>query len=494
MQRVDELLHSLREHGTLDSQGEFTVSLSEARRKLKQYHSSEPARYVLLLVSAGFASGGRSAAVTRRDHCLTIRFPGAYLSENELLQALDNPHNSASSAATDLVLGIQGALNHQAQEVKLRVLSQASPSYQWVLRADSEDSQSVSGTCCQLELELSLDRSWSERLRGILAHLGGYAGMSEEERLLDRYGDRCLLPITTNGQAVDRPLVLPVSLAGAIVGDIPHNRLAFPTDHRIDSRRWKGALALGDGAVTLVVHQIAYCQVDSLGVEGTVYWDSLQRDVSREKIVQNEVYQQLLDELQVVRCRLFEVLAGKLDNLRFIEVEKYLPDLVRLYLTKRISRQARTALWNWVVGQFPPEKCEGSTPSVVGLMRLLHLLIPHKIPEIVSEVMEDCADSVAQHHERAHTLIQATLETLRGVGPVDPLTEGYLLLGSGALHTLKSDERNAEKDWFQALKAAWSCPSDRAQELFHTHLAYPADHVAQQSATALRIFARRHSE
>ena len=122
VQRVDELLHSLREHGTLDSQGEFTVSLSEARRKLKQYHSSEPARYVLLLVSAGFASGGRSAAVTRRDHCLTIRFPGAYLSENELLQALDNPHNSASSAATDLVLGIQGALNHQAQEVKLRVL------------------------------------------------------------------------------------------------------------------------------------------------------------------------------------------------------------------------------------------------------------------------------------------------------------------------------------------------------------------------------------
>ena len=106
VQRVDELLHSLREHGTLDSQGEFTVSLSEARRKLKQYHSSEPARYVLLLVSAGFASGGRSAAVTRRDHCLTIRFPGAYLSENELLQALDNPHNSASSAALQGFVGV----------------------------------------------------------------------------------------------------------------------------------------------------------------------------------------------------------------------------------------------------------------------------------------------------------------------------------------------------------------------------------------------------
>jgi hypothetical protein len=58
---VEQLLAELREHGTIDSQGEFTLSLSEARRKLVQYHSSDKARYLLLLLAAGIAAGAGSA-------------------------------------------------------------------------------------------------------------------------------------------------------------------------------------------------------------------------------------------------------------------------------------------------------------------------------------------------------------------------------------------------------------------------------------------------
>jgi hypothetical protein len=257
---VDELLRSLREHGTVDSEGQFTVSLSQARRKLKQFHSSDPARFLLLMVSAGVAAGATRITVDRTDRSYRLWFAEAYLAEAELLETLEKPQNARpNSACSDLVAGIQGSFARQAESVEVDVFHPDHHSFGWRLTPDSEESLGVKPDGrhgVQVGVRLSWDLK--SRLLSLLASLGGYAGMTAEERLIDRFADRALLPLFLQGQPVPRPIVLPESPATAVFGALPEVNLARPCHARLSSNgQWRGVLALADEPVQVVLNGIA---------------------------------------------------------------------------------------------------------------------------------------------------------------------------------------------------------------------------------------------
>lgn len=493
MKDVDELLRSLREHGTVDSEGQFTVSLSQARRKLKHFHSSDPARFLLLLVSSGIASGATSIKVERAQRSLHLWCEDAYLPEGELLQTLEKPQSvNPNSGAGDLVAGIQGSFTQRAASVQVEVLHPQKRSYSWTLLPSSEESHEVRAEGRRgMEIWVRFEPRWDQRLKSLFTSLRGYAGMPPEERLVDRFADRSLVPITLDGQMVNRALVLPDSVASAVIGEMPENRVGSPFHVTWEGRDWRGVLALSSSPVQLVVNGISYCQIESLGVGGVVYCDNLIRDASREKIVQNAAYNSLVQDLQEHRWRLFELLAERIESLTLDQARPYLPPLLSAFLAGRLPADARRQIWSWMVGQVPDRVSSSLKPSVDGLVRLIEVLLPEGRDRVIADLLDECADATAADDSRALQLTRTTNTALRALaGPRDHLLEGYLLLASGALHALKGDKISAEKSWFEALNTAWSCPSQKAQELFHVHLGYPEAHIARQAASVLRMYSR----
>lgn len=495
MKDVDELLRSLREHGTVDSEGQFTVSLSQARRKLKHYHSSDTARFLLLLVSAGVAAGATRITIDRVERSYRLWFAEAYLCETELLAALEKPQSASQrSGGADLVAGIQGSFARQAESVEVDVFHPDRHSFCWRLTPESEEALGVRPEGRHgIQIWLRFRADWRARLRSLLSSLGGYAGMTAEERLVDRYADRALLPLHLQGQPVARSLVLPSSPATAVFGVLPEVHLAKPCHARLPSPGlWRGVLALGKEPIQLVVHGVAYCQIEALGVSGTVYCDELLRDASKEKIVGNETYTQLVKQLEQSRYRLFEVLVDRLELYQASHLQDDGAELLAAFLLGRLSSESRGKVWTWMITQLPATGSPPPKPSVAGLMQMMEVVWPGEVESLLSELLEFCADALANHQLAAQPQLAITLQVLRALqGPARPLLEGYLLLGSGALHALAGEKAKADKDWFDALKAAWGCSSEQAQELFHTHLGFPEAHIAQQASRVLRMASRQ---
>lgn len=493
---AEQLASSLSEHDTVDPENQFAVSLAEARRVYRPHAPEEEGRYMLLLVSAGVAAGAEKISVERSGHTYRLAMEKAYIGERELLQAVENPQNCApNSSASELASAMRRAFNERAVEISVRVgASPGSKPYARVFRADNKKPKpTVAPDWRGVEVEISFEPSWGQQFKGFLASLGGFVGMPAEERLVDTYADLCVVPITINKQAATRPLKLPVSPATALIGEVPAGSLGFKPDRRIDSKRWKGGLALGEGPVSLLVNGVSYGKLEGIGMAGVVFRDDLLRDASKEKLVTGDGYAQLLEELQVVRCRLFDVLGGKLENMRLMQVEPYLAELVHLYLLERLDLKSRQAIWNWMVAQFPPEKCRGVERSVVGLVMLCRLLIPDRIPHVVSAVLEDCADAVEGHHHGTHKWLKTAILLLRALpGAENQLLVGYLLLASGALHALNANKVMAEKEWLQALKTAQAYQGKQAAQLFRAHLEYAPEHAAREAARVLRMFGRSY--
>ena len=61
---VDDLLSQLSNEGQLQSSGSFTVDLSRAKEKLARYVFEDPFYYILKLVQAAVAGGGREFSLT----------------------------------------------------------------------------------------------------------------------------------------------------------------------------------------------------------------------------------------------------------------------------------------------------------------------------------------------------------------------------------------------------------------------------------------------
>jgi hypothetical protein len=495
MKAVDQLLAELREHGTIDSQGQFTLSLSEARRKLVQYHSSEKARYLLLLLSAGSAAGASSVSVRQEPDSCFLSMPDAYIPESALLSAFaDHGATSSVAGAGDLVLGLQGAFLAGASRVEVHS-QRPGESFLWCLEPNSERSEpanfnGVSG----IVIRLLFPHGLGQKLKGLLGRLRGYAARPQEARLLDQYCDRSLIPISYNGERCDRPLFLPEAGVQAVVGELSPKELGFKPDCTLSADYpFRGALALGDGAIQIVIHDVAYCQIDDLGLVGTIYHDQLERDISREKVVRDHRYDELTRQLERAYRELINHLVANLDRLDAGGLRRWLPELVYQFLSAQLLTSNRQRLWEWMEARYREgeDATRSFSPNPKGLVDLMTALLKSAQPRdrVLQELLLHCGDSLRTtvDSQLAKTLNTAH-DLFRYYHPEETLVLGYLLLGLGAVHAVQQRANDSERAWFKCLETVWSGKDARAQELMYAHMGYSSAHILQQAGAALAMY------
>ena len=154
-----------------------------------------------------------------------------------------------------------------------------------------------------------------------------------------------MIPILLNDNPVHRPLFLPEADRYALVGDLGGKFQIQDRTVHLSSLPWRGALALAPGHVQLVIHGVAYCQIDSPELGGTIYCDQLQRDISKEKVVRDSSYTKLLGEIEFVRHQLYQDLALGLADVEDSSHDEYLVEFMALFLTKRLNSEAEKQIW-----------------------------------------------------------------------------------------------------------------------------------------------------
>ncbi len=497
MKSIDDLLNSLRDHGTIDSQGQFTLSLADARRKLTHFHSSDNSRYLLLLLSAGVAAGAERIDIRHSEKVLEVSLPGAYLPEPDLLASLGEPLKGESApGASDLALGIQAAFGFNVAVIQVQVQSPEKGSYAWVLEPSTERSAPTpSAPQTGIGLALHYRSTLRDRVKGLLQSLRGYAGMPPEIRQVDRYCDLCPRPIRYQTESITRQLMLPDAPARVQIGPLPEGLLGFKPDRIMGGLPWRGALALRSGSVQLVVHGVSYCRIDSTGLTGVIYGDHLKRDVSRERVVQNPTYRALLDELEEVRYQLYETLAHKLDELEKDELNETLGELILSFLNQRLSHRAQKTVWNWLQkdrpGQWSARPEADFRPSPTGLIKLFRSAISFPMPPLVllEGLLDESIEGLSQDNRAGFLSRLETLYSLvEAYDPNRKLLLAYYLLGIGALHSLAGQKNRAEKAWFRSLELVWSGQDARAHELIYTHMGFTPTHIVDQVRTALAMY------
>ncbi len=487
MKDIDELLSSLREHGTIDSAGEFTVSLSQARQKLTQYHSSERGRYLLLLVSAGVASGAQKIAITQGENSYRIVMSGAYIPEVALLNAFGNPGKESEAAgASDLVLALQAAFGERAQEIRVDIHATDRPSFRWTLTPKGEESKTFPTSLRQdIEVEIEFRLGWKDKFTALFAQLRGYVSLRPEGRLVDRYCDRARIPISINRTPVCRPLFLPQGTLRAQVGSLDGQELDSPPDLHLEGFAWSGALALGTGRVQAVIHGVTYCELEETGLEGTVYFDLLRRDLSREKIVRDGTYDALIDELQEVWFQMVDAVALRVTQLPEEQALGHLGDLLLGLLMGRVSAEGCAVLAEW----FQSCGTGSGNSSVMELYKAGHALLEEVAARerLLQRLLQRCSEVLDEQDWALREALDTAFEVLKVELPEETLLSGYLLLGLGALESLEGRENEAQKAWFRSLDVVWSGQDNRAQELIYTHMGYEAKHIVGQAAAAIQM-------
>ncbi len=346
---VAQLLASLREHGTIDSEGDFTVSLSAARRKLSQYQSSDSARYLMMAVSGGIAAGASRVRITQGVSSYGLLFPDAYIPEPALLGSFEKP-SETSPGSLDMAMALRGALVQAATSITVEVVDPQCPSYSWTLTPRKEESSSLppeEQTAVRVRIEFPT--SWQERLTGIFRRLKGYAGQPPEIRLLDKCCDHSPVPISVNGISLNRDLFLPVSVVYAAVNDPgPYCRVRI--DLKLESEGWRGVLGLRPGKIQLVVHGIAYGQIEDSGLTGIVFHGGLNRDVSRENMVCDAAFDKLLAELEARRREMLLWSVTDLERIYVhgVDFNVVLEGLVELALQDELPAESVARATEWL--------------------------------------------------------------------------------------------------------------------------------------------------
>lgn len=490
---VAQLLDSLRQHGTIDSQGQFTISLAEARRKLIEFRSSNRRRYILLMVSSGIGAGATEVSITPRPESggYRLSMPGAYLPESQLLGTFVSSL-SDSESATDLVLGLQAAFAEGAATVQVRLTHPCESSYQWSLRADSESSQPAPRAEAAIEIEIAFPpRSLGERVRGFFG-LRGYIAQPEELRLLEQLCTASRVPIRVGSEMVNRPVFFSkhsvLCRVGKLEVEVAGGCLPWPQP----ARSWAGLLAVGPGPITLVVRGVAVGQIDDCGVHGLICHDGLGLDLTREQLLQDWRYDSLLQEIDEVRLDLLAESLAKISTLSREGRAAVLSPAIAALLREQLPAEAGE---NMLACAIP--SVGQRLPSIMATFRdrLLYFLRQEEtrrefpeLPPLHRTLLDLCAWALRLRRHDVPELFQVTLRELEQSEPGETLMPGYLLLGLGAYFSDHGQESVAQNYWMQALDVVRAGRDSRAEDLIHAHMDFSVQHIMDQTANAVSMF------
>lgn len=127
MQQLGDFLADLA-RGRIESTGQFTLNLSKARAKLREYRLAEPGLYLLKLIQGAVAAG------CRQFHChieageVVVEFQARArdLPLSRLLAALENPQELQDGPLRHLAIGLTAALVYRSAEVCLEAFTERS--------------------------------------------------------------------------------------------------------------------------------------------------------------------------------------------------------------------------------------------------------------------------------------------------------------------------------------------------------------------------------
>ena len=493
---VSQLLESLREHGTIDSQGEFTVSLVQASRKMQKYHSSEPARYFLLFVAAGLASGASSVEITEVDSSIVLKVPEAYVEETRLLATRGGETQPGHDAALDLTLGIQGALAFGAQQVQITASHPEKSGYCWTFNG-REDVTALLQEPAEKSLEviIKFPESRVEKIARLFRNLRGYVSQRAEFRLIEKYCDLSRRPIRLKHEIICRDFHLERAPAYIKVGHLDNIFwLTEPT--QVQGYAWSGALSAGAGEINLVVNDVTYGRLKHPHFSGIVYHDGLKLDISRESVVHDQIYQDLGSDLEEIRFHWYEKLSHKLMNDES-DFSWLLPELYVACVTRKVSDDCRLRvlqrcqLLAQIDGEKSPIDSDKLSSQLLNLgLRIDRLGILPTLMRTTDEALLPAASEVFfSLDKRGIEFLHAIIDYYRVRSPSHTLPRGYLLLGMGAIQESLGKGPEAQDAWLQALDVVRAGADDRAEELIHTHMDFEVEHIIKECGKALAMCA-----
>jgi hypothetical protein len=491
---VDQLLDSLREHGTIDvEERSFSISLSKARASMVAFQSSNPRRFLVALAAGLNAAGAREIKIVFEDDSYFLSAPGAEVSEAALTNAFGGEIEEDGGGAADLALGLRSGLRCGFQRATLDQRKFGKPGFRWIITPDTEESQQLVGADeSELSIELGTDPTLLVKVGRFLQGLRKIEENREELPLLEQVYGCWRVPLWLDGRRVDQGLPSWGGRLSVAVGD-----LDVRASLRLPAREsWTGTLAVQPGNVKLYWNGIFLSELSGGCLSGSVWHRGLGLDISREGLVEDARYEEFLRELLEVRRSLLDWYSTRLSQRPEEEVALYLSELVLLCLEgesptilSRVSAWLKSA---YTPGQLDSLRMGGanSTLELVHLYmefpRATHFRFQDWEPDVIV-LLYLCGQALQERYPGTDQLLAEAADLIERNHPQDTLALGYTLLGLGACLSILGQESPAEAAWGKAKEVARNSGDPKQLILMEAHLEFPTYHMTAEVSKALRI-------
>ena len=284
------MIEDLKNEGKIDSSGRFTLDPQRASEKLARYRLSNPHAYILHLAAGAVAAGATRLTFSRSPGGLRFEHDGACPDFDQLTQLLEVLSQSPPPAAPqrELAIAVQAL---RALNPSLLTLTCPSGSLQLTRR------------------QLSVSPSGASDCQVVTISPGGIGGKIRqllqadlpELRLLSEHFLYCPIAVETPQGLVNR--LWPFRVPAWSARETP-----WPLQScRVETRQatpWAWAAAQkpfrtdAPHNLEIVIHGRSYLKHEDR-LEGTalVYSDTLSRDLTQVKVVEDELYLHMLDAL-----------------------------------------------------------------------------------------------------------------------------------------------------------------------------------------------------
>ena len=272
----------LQAEGELDSSGRFSLDPRLAAEKMSRYRLNDPLSYVLHLVASGVASGASQLSFRGGHGQLIFEHDGQAPTFAELTGLLDGLLVSPAPPPPlwELAIALQGART-------LRPTITVECAQGHLTMTPRKLTVTPQLTIRRLSLSIFLHSLLKTDL--------------PEFQLLSQRCLYCPIPVHLPEGLINRPFPhtscwsQPDRIPWPLQQAAPQSRPAAPwgwAGGRYASPRTQGA------QLEMVVHGVSYLQTpDQLPGDALVFSDTLSKDLSQGKIVENELYAQMLSDL-----------------------------------------------------------------------------------------------------------------------------------------------------------------------------------------------------
>ena len=498
--QLEDLLDSLRTHGTIDSTGEFSVDVQRAQSIVPAYQTSDPYLFLVAVVSAGFSAGAERAEVRTQKFPsrLVLELVNADLPVEELEDCYNTQKSTADESLLDLLLGIRAAF--QTEVSKIEILSSSGALSVAPKKAELEAFKKIEAAgLTRITFHYPVFKSFFQTRqsafdRPAVTHLREMGQWSRRAILVEKVNILKNYDIGSSEYHCTR------------VGELEESRFQQPIRSSVEGYSWSGALSLRKGKLQLVLHGIVRGTLEHPYFSGVIYHPDFRLDVSREQIVLNDAVREIETDLEALFTTLLEDLLNNLD-LSAETVPWYFYFIWTACVAGDIGAKGQTRLSEWFAQALATRKIANrpSTPlgqswheaqpkpELTPAQKLVRQAAALQYAEGTnfkleySLLLKTCQRLLEQDVAGNIELLETILEVLAEHRPKQTLLRAYLLLGIGANHKKSGNQVLAERAWAKALKTV-SGRRHRAQEqLIRAHLDFDLEHILSETLKLLEI-------